>query len=56
MGKERGWHKDVLLIVLTLLLALSMLIGFIGWVRYRDTLKVKLESEKVIGNFFKSIE
>lgn len=54
--RNEGWHKDVLLIILTLLLALSMLIGFIGWIRYRDSEKLRMEEEETIGRFFESIE
>ena len=57
------WYLEVWLIVLTLALVFSMLVGFIGWVRYRDSEnrykeleKLKLEEERTIGNFFRSIQ
>ena len=54
--RNENWAKDIWLIVLTLALVTSMFIGFIGWVRYRDSEKLRMENEMVIGNFFETIE
>ena len=54
--RNKTWYMEVWLIVLTIALVFSLLIGFIGWIKYIDTLKLQMESEQVIGNFFKSIE
>jgi hypothetical protein len=54
--KNETWQKDVWLMILTFSLALSMLVGFIGWIRYRDAVRAKNEQDVMIGNFYKTIE
>lgn len=54
--RNKMWYLEMWLILAVVLLTISILVGFAGWMRYRDTLKLKLESEQVIGRFFESIQ
>jgi len=46
--KNETWQKDVWLMILTFSLALSMLVGFIGWIRYKDEHITKMGMEKLM--------
>ena len=54
--KSEMYKRDVLIVALIFALALSMLVGTVGWVRYRDAQKKVEEQEVMIGNFFLTIE
>lgn len=54
--RNEVWIKDLWLMILTFALVLSLLVGVVGWVRYRDALKTQIENERMIGNFFSTIE
>ena len=46
--RNETWYKEVWLIVLTLVLVFSMLIGLIGWVRYKDEHATKMGMENLV--------
>jgi|LSQX01.3.fsa_nt_gb hypothetical protein len=46
--KNKTWYMEVWLIVLTLALVFSMLVGLIGWIRYKDEHITKMGMEKLM--------
>lgn len=53
--RNETWYKEVWLIVLTLVLVFSMLIGLIGWVRYKDEHATVKEQQSQIADLQRTL-